>query len=276
MRDNVKMSPYLLIPVALVALVTGAAEWTQPGRETLAFLRSPDLVQSPVNPQIWQEQGAEDLARPLADSLPDAIKTVQTDLGVGFAPPISIRVYASWDSFARYTGRQDRVMAVCSNDRISVSPGLKDQPQRIRTILTHEMVHALLSQHMGGRYLGLPAWFNEGLAVLVSDTGDGLAVSVSEDEAITALRQGKHFVPSDSESLLGKRYGSAFGISEGVFYRQAELFVRYLRDRDPDGFRRLLSALTRGEDFAAGFAGAYPVPLEQLWQDFRNSPSIRG
>jgi hypothetical protein len=53
-----------------------------------------------------------------------------------------------------------------------------------------------------------------------------------------------------------------------MFYRQAGMFVSYLRDSDPRAFARLLAAVEAHQDFAHAFKGAYGAAIQPQWQQF--------
>jgi len=54
-------------------------------------------------------------------------------------------------------------------------------------------------------------------------------------------------------------------------YRQAAIFVAWLRRSEPAGFARLMRALEGGADFEPAFEGAFQdTPLER-WKDFGES-----
>lgn len=261
------MAFLFVIPVIVgVALGGYVLEGTVLGRAAQAYFRTPDLKTLPANPLVSFEPEAESLAARIAEILPEAMARVATDEHMAFSAPVAIRVFATWESFERYTGATGRPAAVTQADRVSFSPKIQAQPERMPAVVMHELSHAMLHQHLGLRGMGLPAWFDEGLAVLVSDGGG--AETVTEAEALAAIRSGKHFVPDEAESVFGHRFGASFGLSEHMFYRQAALFVRYLRDRDPEGFRRLLSVLADGDGFASALAAGYGTTIDSLWRDF--------
>ena len=51
-------------------------------------------------------------------------------------------------------------------------------------------------------------------------------------------------------------------------YRQAGMFVTFLRDTDPVAFARMMNAILDSRPFAEAVATAYQTDLETLWLRF--------
>ena len=113
----------------------------------------------------------------------------------------------------------------------------------------------------------IPAWFQEGLAVVVSD--GGAAEKVTFESAIRALRSDKSITPSDRRSLLFPKKAEQFGIRSSMFYAQSGIFVKFLQVRDPLKFKGLILRLSRGERFASAISLSYQKNLAQLWAEFK-------
>lgn len=256
----------LLLSAGLVAGCVWFLLGTFVGRAALAYVRPAEVTPLAASPNVSFEPGGEALARSVAALLPAAIARVESAEGLRFARPAEIRVFASWAGFEAYGGGSRGPAGVTTGDRISLSPVLVQHPERLRAILTHELSHALIHQVLGWHALMLPAWFDEGLAVLVSDGGG--AEAVSPDEARAALAAGRRFVPDEAELVLFRRYGSSFGLSGPMFYRQAGLFVGAMAQRDPAAFRRVLEALAAGDGLGGAVRRAYGRGIDALWQDF--------
>ncbi len=140
-----------------------------------------------------------------------------------------------------------------------LSPTLcSDERDRLEGVLTHELSHVHLS---GWRPLGAPRppqWFTEGLAVMASNGGG--AEGVSEAEAAQAIRDGYRVVLDgrrwiDFAMLAFEREPprhpklDALTQRQRLAYRQAGMFVGWLRMRDEKAFLQLLRALEAGEAF---------------------------
>lgn len=239
---------------------------------------SPDgLTALPENPQVHYEDGAADYARAVAGLLPAAIARVEAIHGRRFAHPITIGVYVSRKAFgaANGTGFGGAVGAMFLG-HVVLSPGLfSTQQQRLPAILTHELCHAHVRSWISElNYIGLPNWFKEGLAVMVSN--GGAAEGVSELQARDAIRRGDHIVIKSQGSLLdlnGVKFEQSPEIPKTSFriqmaYRQAGLFVAFLHDSDPAGFARMMNAILDGRPLAEAVSTGYESDLDTLWSRF--------
>ena len=161
--------------------------------------------------------------------------------------------------------------------RVNLSPKLFwSQHWRIRAILTHELSHAHLQGWIGGNaFVRLPNWFKEGLAVMVS--GGGGAELVSEEEARAAIRLGEVIAIEEAGSLqsLGdirfertpvKTAPSWYPVV--LAYRQAGMFVNYLRESDAPAFDHMMNAILNGRPFTEAVAVSYHQDVQGLWKKF--------
>ena len=165
--------------------------------------------------------------------------------------------------------------------RVMLSPVLfSAQRQRLPAILTHELSHAHLQSWISQlAYMRLPQWFKEGLGVMVS--GGGGAEGVSELQARDAIRRGVHIAIESSNSLLNlgdvkfvqppEIPDTSFRIQMG--YRQAGLFVTFLRDTNPVGFSRMMNAILDGRPFTDAVTSGYATDLHSLWLRFVQLPA---
>jgi hypothetical protein len=229
------------------------------------------------NSQVHYQPGAEDFAHDVAALLPDAIARVEAVHGRPFAHPVTVGVYATPDAYAAANGLGSTVpVGVTIFGRVHLSPKLfRPQHQRLRAILTHELSHAHIQGWIGGYdYLYLPTWFKEGLAVMLS--GGGGAELVSEDEARAAIQRGERLVIDDAGGLtkltdvpLEKEPENRPPWYPGVLaYREAGVFVNYLRESDRPGFDRMLNAVLDGRPFMDAVTVGYHVHVRSLWEKF--------
>jgi hypothetical protein len=159
---------------------------------------------------------------------------------------------------------------------VILSPGLfAAQRQRLPAILTHELSHGHIRTWVSElTFIRLPHWFREGLAVMVS-TGGG-AERVSELQARDAIRRGDHFAVESAGSVLnlvGIKFARPPELPSDPFriemaYRQAGLFVAFLRETNPAGFARMMDAILDGRPFAEAVATGYETDLQTLWLRF--------
>ncbi len=230
--------------------------------------------------QVHYQPGAEDFARDVARLLPDAIARVEAVHRRRFTHPVIVGAYATPEAYAAANGLGSAVpMGVTAYGEVNLSPKLFwPQHQRLRAILTHELSHAHIQGWIGGyAYLYLPNWFKEGLAVMVS--GGGGAELVSEEEARAAIQRAEKIVINDAESL---RNLSDLRVEKEpanrppwypvvLAYREAGMFVNYLRESDGSAFDRMMTAILDDHPLAEAVAIGYHDNVRSLWEKFIKS-----
>jgi len=230
------------------------------------------------NPQIHYENGALEYARYVAEILPVCMNKIEAAQGKPFAHAIIIGVYTTKDAYAAAngTGNANAAGITTVMGHVVLSPDLFiDQCQRLSAILTHELSHAHLRSHISIlNYINVPNWFKEGLAVIVSDGGG--AEHVTETEALNAIRKGVHIYMEDKGSLFHvSRIAFENETDEPVLfqmqYRQAGLFVEYLKNKNTHGFAIMLSELLNGQSFEKALCSGFNTKLNTLWSDFEDS-----
>ena len=235
------------------------------------------LAALPENPQVHYESGASEQARTVAALLPAAIARVEAAHGRRFAHPIIVGVYVRPESYVAANGLGSRPSdGMTFLGRVLLSPVLfSNQSKRLPAILTHELSHAHLQSWISQLpFMRLPQWFREGLAVMVS--GGGGAEGVGELQAWDANRRGDHIAIESSNSLLNLadvKFAQPPEIPTTPFriliaYRQAGLFVTYLRDSNDVGFSRMMNAILDGRPFAEAVRRGYESDLPTLWSRF--------
>jgi hypothetical protein len=271
--------PVIAAPLALIVVGAAAALSLPMGRHIVVGLWNlPDWLPAlPDNGQVHYQPGAEDFARDVAALLPDAIARVEAVHGRRFAHPVTVGVYAAPAAYAAANGLGSTIPdGVTFADRVYLSPKLfRPQHQRLRAILTHELSHAHLQGWIGQyAYLRLPHWFKEGLAVMVSDGGG--AELVSEEEAQAAIQRGQQIVIDEAGSLqnLGDLRVDRTPPNKAPWYpvvlayREAGMFVTYLRESDRPAFDRMMNAIFDGRTFAQAVTIGYHDDARSLWQKF--------
>jgi hypothetical protein len=230
---------------------------------------------------VHYEPGADAYARDVAALLPAAIPKIEAVHGRRFAHPAIVGVYATPEAYAAANGLgaaggPTGPRGVTFYGRVNLSPELFQQErQRLPAILTHELSHAHIQGWVGVMYyMRLPKWFKEGLAVMVS--GGGGAEAVNEEEAKAAIEQGECLDVDDSGSL---RNMIAFRLENApankpqwypivMAYRQAGMFVTYLRDLDSPAFNRMMNAILDARPFSQAVAAGYRADAHSLWLRF--------
>lgn len=232
-------------------LLTGCATYRDALGELSAFSPLAEL------PQVRYAPGAEHYARRVAALLPRTIGRVEGSHYRPFRTPPVVYVCDSDACFHRFVAaRLNFTAAVVYDNRLVLAPRLFErEPQRLEPILTHELSHLHIGQQRGHYSMAIPVWFHEGLASLVAAGG---GADLTTDRAVfDAARRGRHFLPDEQHLPWMRRTAAAWDLSIHVFYRQAYVFLRELRARDPAAFRSLLLALQDGEDFDAAFAQSF-------------------
>jgi hypothetical protein len=274
------------VPLALIIIGAGAAFSLPMTRHMISGLwNMPDRLPAlSTNSQVHYQPGAEDFARDVAALYPDAIARVEAVHGRRFAHPVTVGVYATPEAYAAANGQgSDVPVGVTFAGRVNLSPKLFwPQHQRLRAILTHELSHAHINGWIGAvAYVHLPNWFKEGLAVMVSAGGG--AELVSEEEARAAIRRGEQIVIDDAgslENLVDVRLERAPANKPAWYpvvlaYREAGMFVTYLRESDGPAFDRMMNAILDGSAFAEAMTVGYHDDVQSLWQKFKTSSPDR-
>jgi hypothetical protein len=270
----------IAVPLALVAVGAGAALSMPAVRHMITgYLNLPDrLLALADHPLVHYEAGAEDYAHDVAALLPEAIARVEAVHGRPFAHPVTVGAYATPEAFAAANGLGSNVpVGVTFAGRVNLSPKLfYPQHWRLRAILTHEMSHAHIAGWIGGiSYFRLPPWFKEGLAVMISQGGG--AELVKEDEAWAAIQRGEQIAIDDARSpqttidiafakAPEKQDPSWYPIV--LAYREAGMFVKYLRQSDGPAFDRMMKAVLDGHSFAEAVDAGYHDDVRALWRKF--------
>ncbi|WP_292529626.1 hypothetical protein [Methylocystis sp.] len=237
--------------------------------------------------RIRYESEARACAAETAALLPAAIAQIEAAHGRHFAQPPIVGVYASFENYANANAMDDPgIAAVTRAGAALLSPTLCGKERgRLEGVLTHELSHVHLS---GWRPLGAPRppqWFTEGLAVMASNGGG--AEGVSEAEAAQAIHEGYRVVLDgrrwiDFAMLAFEREPprhpklDALTQRQRLAYRQAGMFVGWLRTRDEKAFMQLLRALEAGEAFEPSVEVAFGENPSQLWRRFVADLSQRG
>jgi hypothetical protein len=236
-------------------------------RAALAMTKSTDEFQSlKQDSRIRYEDGSIKLANEIAPYFGLAIQTIENKQGV-FKQPVVIYATKSVDSFSSFCASKYPSACVVGK-RLFISPKLLTQKDRIPGILTHELSHLQFTQDIGRwDYLTkLPVWFKEGLAVYVS--GGSGAEGVTEEEAIEAINHGKAIKPNGSGGLLFRKTASSFGLKTHMFYRQSEMYVKWLHDLSPIKYRQLFDSIEQGNTFDEALLSVYGFTAYKGWEKF--------
>ena len=165
-------------------------------------------------------------------------------------------------------------LAVPSQSRIVLfAPALSSRPDRIRSVLIHEMVHLHVHASTIRGDLSPPKWLDEGLAMWISGTWDlGFDWRANDSSLLTdAAAAGTllSFESLDSSFPDGPFFALA--------YAQSYSFVAWLVEHyGEDSLRSLLRGIDRNLDFDSAFAAAMGVPFADAERDWRRTIERRG
>ena len=267
--------------LAAVAILAGGAVAAFPTirHQIVGLWNVPDRMPAlPDNTLVHYQPGAEEYAHEVAALLPDAISRVETAHGRRLKQPVTVGVYVTPEAFAASNGTGSNVpVGTIFFYRVNLSPKLFGaQHQRLPAILAHEMSHAHVQGWIGvSGFIRLPAWFKEGLAVMIS--GGGGAELVSEEKARAAFQRGERIAVDAAGSLASigdirferpPESVSASWYPVVLAYRQAGMFVAYLRESDEIAFATMMNAILDGRPFSEAVDVGYHRDIASLWQEF--------
>ena len=220
-----------------------------------------------AQPRVRYEPAAEANAQRIAEILDRTAERVESAHGVRFPTPPTVFVCGTQESFNAFLAQPGgRATGVVVLGRLLLSPR-SFREGTYEAVLGHELSHLLLRRQRGwiSAVTEIPGWFHEGLAVYVS--GGGGALPVSEDAARHAIAVGRTFSPED-EGSWRPRMAADHGVQHHQFYRQSGLFVEFLAERDPRGFRAFLDAVHGGESFRDAFQSHLGTTVNEAWTAF--------
>ena len=262
-RLHLKARTYIiLIVLVMIPLVAVCA----PMPRILAYFKSTDMFH-PVGENVLIEAD-EDIAfgAQIQSVVPQYLDSIQNKIGLDFTRDAKVFVCHSIESFCDHTGSKSPGPRASVLRKFFVSPRLQGT-EDWSSIVYHELVHVLLMQNLSMyRYLTTPIWFHEGLATMVANGGG--SGNVDDSTAVANILAGKHFCPVDKEKFLFPQSFENPDIGIWVHYRQAMLFVAFMKNSDADAFDRLLHDLVSDRNFREAVRNAYQTDIAALWKNF--------
>ena len=202
------------------------------------------------------------LAQQLQQEYPSAQTMIEHTHGAGLSSS-DVYVCASEACYAKYvmiadssaeTGQSGRTVILNAVRLLKNHSGLP--------IFKHELSHIFWYQH--GQKCA-PRWWLEGMAV---STSGGGAESVSEAQARQFLREGHVFGATlDNGCFSPAQRGT---LSWAAYYRQAAMFVSYLRN-DAPRFMHAVELMRQGETVGLALQTTYDQPVAELWEKWRKN-----
>lgn len=253
----------LILLLSLFALINGCGLF----RGGIAYFQSTESFKELNSSGIFYEDGAIDHAELARKFSLSAINVIETEQYKPFKEKAAIYICATKESFSKYSGAPKMARGAVFNEKLFISPRAVET-DTLEAILIHELSHLQFHQYIGNRRYAanIPPWFQEGLAVLVSEGGG--AESVSFETAKQDMISGKSFKPNDSGSLFFPKTAFSFGLKPHMFYRQSSMFVEYLRENAPLEFKGLVLMLLDDMEFKVAFNKAFGKSIDQIWAEY--------
>ncbi len=270
------MRQFLVSRTALAAcamlLVTGC------GPVSAALHDPRDLPALDRDARVHYDANAKGYAEAVAKLLPGAMARVEAAQGGPFAKPFVVAAYLDDDAYAAANGLgSPKARGVTYFDRVTMAPALwREEPGYLEADLVHELSHEHLWGHLSAvDYFQIPVWFVEGLAVTVSDGGGAQGVSVEEAER--EIVAGRVIETPDAAFFLGnlglkppppQAENEDQRMRMHMAYRQAALFVSFLRAQNRQGFQALVGRLMTGERFNSAFSAGFGASVAAMRERF--------
>lgn len=238
-------------------------------------MRSTDhFITHSKDSRVLYEQGANKFADHIVSILSQSIHQVENRQYRHFVRPVKVYVCASKESFYKLYGVKCKAGV---NNKLLLSPILMNEPENIQLYLAHELSHLHLYQQLGLlKMRKLPTWFKEGLATFVSNGGG--AQTVSENEAIESIVNGKHFIPTSAGyfGFFNQNSSADNVLSHHMRYRQYMIFVSFIKNHDEKKFKRFLLSIQDSVNLSESIKKTYDKTLDQLWRNFIKEVHSKG
>lgn len=260
-RQQRRWRGIVAIAVVCCLAMSGCSNWIKAGMLQIRPFTGFNDVSAASLVHVDSTASVQTLA--LAQQLQQAYAAAQTTIeqthGASFRPP-DVYVCATEDCYAKYVMIADSSAETGqTGSRVILNAVRLLKNDSGLPIFTHELSHIFWYQH-GQRCA--PRWWLEGVAVATSGGG---AESVSEAQARQLLREGQVFHATlDNGCFKPAQRGT---LSWAAYYRQAAMFVSYLRESAPQ-FTRALEFMRRGESVGLALQAAYGQPVAELWEQW--------
>ncbi len=237
--------------------------------------------------RIRYEPASRGCAAQVAALLPAAVARIEEIHARPFAKAPIIAIYDSFDKYARANGLDNAGIAGVTRPlpggavAALLSPTLcGEERDRLAGVMTHELSHVHFAGWRKASAARPPQWFTEGLAVMASQGGG--AEGLSDEEAAQAIREGVAVILDDrpwhdfaalafSREPATPAGQDALTYRQRLAYRQASIFVSWLRAKDEAAFVHLLRQLENGESFDDSFREAFNAAPNARWADYAGS-----
>ena len=190
--------------------------------------------------------------------------------GVQLTSPVTIRWVTDGDELRARTGREPGTIAGAAfpprGEIILFAPALMSRPDRITSVMRHEMCHLLLAAATSHAEVEPPRWLDEGIATWRSAEWD-LDLSLRRDQAAWLRDAGAAHHLFKFEDLDASVPAGAL---QPLAYAQSASFVEWLAHREGEAqLRRFLRALDRDQDPEVAIRGTWGASLATLEREWR-------
>ena len=257
--------------------------WELSDADGRKYITPPQAVDYLDNRFVWQEVAEGSLrvryyagdvayARAALSEARSSLERVNHELQAPLPPRVEVYLYAALDDLqsALLLAGRDWQGGQARPDLgvvlVAIPPGQEALAQMKRDI-PHELTHLLVFQATGAGYARVPRWLNEGLA----SANEGLAQPAYQLAVESAFRDGRLM----SLETLCAPFSNDAGEAQ-LAYAQSQSVVQFIRNRHPDGIRKLLGAYAGGATCSGGVEQALGYTLGALDLAWRASLGPQG
>jgi hypothetical protein len=165
-------------------------------------------------------------------------------------------------------------LAVPSESRIVLfAPALASRPDRMRSVLLHEVVHLHVHASTVNAELSPPRWLDEGLAMWISGTWDlGFDWRANDSSLLTDAAAARTLLPFEDLDASFPA-GPFFALA----YAQSHSFISWIVEHHgEESLRAILRGLDRNLELDASFATATGRGFSDAEREWRHSIERRG
>jgi len=212
---------------------------------------------------VHYDSSAEHYAHQVSQTAEKGFSTITGTIGHKSEGKISITLTGTREEFRELTRGvlpDWSAAAAMPGNRIILSP-LPGMKLAVDRILAHEIVHIILYDAAGGRFI--PRWFHEGCAEIFSGQW-GIRGRIY---MVWKVSRGNLMTFEDIERVF-----SARGADVTLAYDQSMLAVkRLISDRGSGVLPRILNGLRDGQDFDQAFETATGLTLDGFEREYLNA-----
>lgn len=213
---------------------------------------------------VYYPEGLHRAAVEVADFYPDIRAAAEGVFGWGLGETVSIALVGRSSLFEMYSGSPGiAAYAVPRRNLIVVDhQKLQSHPLSLRSVVTHELVHLILHEHIPDGLL--PRWFEEGICQWV---GDGLReASAGGRRAIDLAAARGDLIPFRLIERSFPRDPEMMALA----YQQSKSLVTYLvANYGRESLIGILELMKSGRDYDSAVENVLGIPARDLEEEWR-------